>query len=1089
MQSLQATYAQQPLIPICQAMMGDLQTNELVVVDNFKGVNEAGVYDDGDVFVTLYYRLPSASPSLSTSGIVGCNGQDPEYILAVSALGLPDCNDAISFTFDIPRPHDQIDDNLIAGVPTVTSAGSINGVNMTTTTVVPRVSAMVSDQVETITFNLLPDNFNEYRCGIIRIAYPTSLPATPPLPAAKYSLATNTRLTLTRGSTCIRTGQANFPSGTNTLLWDYQPGTHTGPQMRILPQFVNQTITEIDLGAVVGVSSPFNPAPSREVLINGQVTFAGTDWVSANSGVSFFMGPGAEFVFDPRSGIPTIVTNPQFIPCSTLPFSSVTIEEGADIIIEPSSASGAFYSPLVYGAQTGIVLKDDALFTMIGGEIVSCNIGLEVFGAQVAELIDVNIRQGRPTSSGQSPFVPLVGRGQVGITLRPGNRNEGKLNDFIRVNISDFNTGILGNRGYRPSDELYFTNSTIMNVNNGIDLQRMIGGELEVLNSSITAGNIGIRARRLPQTFINIEDNEIVAGTGAVLSDQPYFGTMATIHGNDISGFSDYGIQLTRRRAQGIVTGNKLRPIRNAAPNHYGIGIFGVNNGVTADWNTMRLSPVAATGIIANGSQSVIVNENDITYEGLNSVGLEFSNNSNVSTNCNLVVAWNAAAGRSSVGLLSQSDLGSSLHACNALRDMEYGLQMMGSSSNVQFRSNTLDNNDWGVAVGLDNGSQSQAPTLIGGQQFNTATLQPYDNSWSLAATNPRPRSAFHYTEDINLKRRNAFRVWQLPNLFPTAGNLANWFTISASDGTAIAACPAGCASFPRDWPIQDDGPCLPELESLSDEDRKHIQIQQARINAKSDYDSELQPCDNQTLECYTNLAEIEAAYLYLNQDDEATSSASWSSLAEDYTEQVHAGEIEAFKLVHRAAVSDFTFDAELSDLQLANLVAQLNDFSPCDDLSVLWHEALYFAILDEQGDITESQLATQYETASLCGHNAGPGVSIARAHLGLAISDAQMCDQGEGDVESMELRLASKPATAFPNPILAGQELTLPEQMSGQLVLTNSIGLEIFVQSIERTATVGVPNDLPSGLYILSITHKDAQPTFTMKLQVTNAN
>jgi hypothetical protein len=126
---------------------------------------------------------------------------------------------------------------------------------------------------------------------------------------------------------------------------------------------------------------------------------------------------------------------------------------------------------------------------------------------------------------------------------------------------------------------------------------------------------------------------------------------------------------------------------------------------------------------------------------------------------------------------------------------------------------------------------------------------------------------------------------------------------------------------------------------------------------------------------------------------------------------------------------------------------------------------------------LTEQQEADLVTIANQCSGFAGPGVDIARAAIGYAISDGQNCGAAADEAELI-LRPESLEAITdgvYPNPIKVGGMLTLPAEVDGELTFYNSTGSPMLSLQLENEKTIIIPKLLTPGLYFLKNHDSDA--------------
>ncbi|MFK8055426.1 MAG: T9SS type A sorting domain-containing protein [Saprospiraceae bacterium] len=818
-----------------------------------------------------------------------------------------------------------------------------------------------------------------------------------------------------------------------------------------------------------------------EVLILGNPIYVDNFWPAARAGgTRFAMAPNSTLSFGDANNVVAGLTVPngRFFPCSTQPFNTVEIGPNSDVTFS-NPGTNSNVEPLVFGATTGVTVQANAQFTMTDGEIRSCVTGISGVRAQSVTVSNVDINQ-VPGSVPNSSFVANGARGAEGIRLRTtasSSPSVGQYN-FNQVTIDNFQVGVNSGIGnYGPSN-FNFRNSTITNVVDGLSLSRGSQGRYSVVNNNITALRIGVDVEFNRRSAFAIVSNIISAGIGGVNVRNVTARSFATVSQNTITGTNAYGVNLQSRTLGYLVNNNNITMTPQSDFRAFGIGSFRNNrgNGTIAGNTVITGDNTFNFGVFAQDARFLNISTNSILLTQSQSTGVVLADSDNSNTNCNQVTTVRAPGGLTAGMELNNNSSG--IHSCNLLNNTDKGMQVLGGNGGISYTSNTFNGNSIGLLVGgVANSDDGLSDVLIGGVQNTT------DNVWADGAQ--ASRVARHSTRP-SLRILNMFSVRPLATYFPANGvgvdangaplpvvfnaipSLDIWFQYS-NPSTAPAGCPAACSVLPPNWPAVQ--PCLPVKVASQDSDFPSFQRQQARLNSKYAVGDDQAPCDGNTLPCYQEIADLEQEFydLFGSAMDQETYESYLALLNEEQASSEGTFSDELIDEVLLLVDLDSPEDTEIEN-GLLSLLTKLSDFEPCEEVTALWQESLALAIKQELPDgLSKSEQADFSQIANKCASFEGPGVHIARASLGLAISDGQTCDSDQDSEQLVfQSRKLEKAQSVFPNPVRAGSELLFVKSVTGWVSVTDAYGKQLDIQYLNEENSFVLPSSLTSGLYFI---------------------
>ncbi len=709
---------------------------------------------------------------------------------------------------------------------------------------------------------------------------------------------------------------------------------------------------------------------------------------------------------------------------------------------------------------------------MVNGTIRSSTTGILGERASSVVLTNVNINQDSGSFPG-SNYLSQGTQGYRGIKIRPTNNaspNQGQYT-FTNISIDNFSTGVSSGEFNRFSGpfNLTFQNSSITNSQNGVHLRRGNGGVYNILGNQITVTDLGLEFIRTRNSALRLSNNTISANIGGVeVFNQ--FSNFVGASSNTITNAVDFGVRTRSRSDLSVINNNAIQMANFSNIGSGGVAVFNNRRGVSlALSNTIVTGAnISNYGVISTGTDNFTANSNSVLLSNSQSTGIVISDGSNPNTNCNQVTV--AAGNRGSTTGMELSTNANSIHGCNFFNQTVNGLQILGGNTGASYTSNTFVGNDVGLLIGgLSNVSGNQSNVLIGGQQMNA------DNVWADVAQ--ASREARHLT-DFNLRNRNSFSVSPTATYFPANGatgpvifqnipSLDQWFSYSFSSGTP-AGCPAACSVLPPTWPIVQ--PCLPDAVASQDSDYPSFQRQQARLNAKYASDFDQTPCDDNVLPCYQEIANLEQEFydVFGSTMSEETYESYRALLAAEQ-EQSEDGYSDEF-LDNVMSLLDMDSPGDLNiATALALLLNKLYAYSPCEEVTELWQESLLLAVQQEMPDgLTESQQVEFKAIANKCAGFDGPGVHIARASLGLAVSDGQTCGSSQ-DSEQLVLRVdKDKKSIVYPNPVKIGGVLSFEQPITGWVEIFDGLGHKMDAKYLEKSSTYSLPNSIGPGVYYI---------------------
>ena len=1002
----------------------------------------------------------SGNESVLSNAVVNCSqGQ-----LAFAALDDVNCNDAIFFELTVVNPV------LASGFadavqpPTVETIGNL--------TLVGQVDLSTAGRA-TFTVRMDPAlNINdEFRCGAAILTYEV-LPTT-----AQADLVTNSSLLASRNgnsaNNCQPTGQQE--------LWEFNNVNPPFAFNVLAPTTFNNTNLNF---AQLDQAGPI-------ILINGDVTYTSSSWPTSggfSGGSQFLMGPDATFSFGDQDNIVSGLTVPngRFFPCSSDRFNTVEIGPDSEVTFD-NSFTNPNETPLVLGASTGVTVRESARFTMSDGVISSCNTGLRGERAWNISLTNVDINQ---TFGGVLPafssFVSDGSRGNTGINLRTTDESDPREGNYIftGLTIDEFSTGLSSgiSSDFRGPFYLLFEGSTISNCESGIEFRRAQGGQFVVRDNEIDADVIGIDYVANRNAGLEVFANTITSGVRGIRVfnySSSFFGANL----NEISGQTDYGIQSRSSGDLLSIGENTISLAPQSEIGAFGIGIFRNNRSSSSAFNNTITTGqnINNFGIFVQGSSLINASVNNVLLSESQSTGVVIADAFEVNTNCNQVTI--GGTNTSSTGM-ELTTISGSINLCNSFSQTFNGLQILGSNAGASYTTNTFLGNEIGLLVGgLSNSSNNQSDVLIGGVQTDA------DNIW---ADNAQPdREARHLT-DINLRSRNAFSVKQLPNLFPANGvagpvvfqnipSLDQWFIYSNSNSNPVA-CPSSCTTLPPGWVNSE--PCLPADLAFQGSKYKTFQRQQARLNAKYINDSGQTACTDDVLPCYEEIADLEQQFynIFGSSIDEDTYE-SYRDLLVTENGQGTNGFSPNFMENVITLISTDSPDEDIRFGELEDLLISLDEYQPCENVTSTWQESLVYAVKNElEAGLTEGELASFIAIANMCAGFDGPGVHIARASLGLAISDGQKCGSTQTSLPlTFKVDEVADDKLVFPNPVSVGGILSLQDARTGWIEIFDGLGRKVNTQYLEKSSTFNLPSSLGAGTYFIHTLDGTFSTTFVI--------
>lgn len=812
------------------------------------------------------------------------------------------------------------------------------------------------------------------------------------------------------------------------------------------------------------------------VLVTGNPIYIDNFWpASQDAGVKFAMAPGSTISFGDANNVVAGLTVPngQFFPCSNQRFNTVEIGPNSNVtFVDPGVSSST--QPTIFGAVTGVTVQNNAQFTMNNGTIRSSITGVSGDMARSVSLTNVGINQ-NPGSYPESNFRSPGTRGLEGINLQTTNfasPNPGQYT-FTNVNIDNFDIGLASgkNSGLRGPFSVLLQNSSITNSRDGVLLRRGLNGRFELIGNNITVEELGVEFIWNFNSGLAAGNNIISAGlTGFEVVNRAdnFFGAVSNV----ISGTDNSGIRIRSSGDLFNVNNNDITMPTSSDIGAFGVGIFSNTNGVGGiSNNTITTGPnISNFGVITQSSNSLNAATNSILLSNSQSTGVVIADGDNVTTNCNQVTV--AAGNRGSTTGMELSTNINSNHGCNFFNQTVNGLQILGGNTGATYTSNTFLGNDVGLLVGgLSNVSNNQSNVLIGGQQMDA------DNVWAdIAQPN---REARHLT-NFNLRDFNSFFVRPAATYFPANGmngpvvfqnipSLEQWFDYS-NPADNPAGCPAACSILPPGWPVVQ--PCLPDAVASQDSDYPTFQRQQARLNAKYASDFDQVPCDDNVLPCYQEIANLEQEFydVFGSSLSEASYEAYRGLLASEEEQSGNGYSSEFLGNVMSLLDAEAPDDLSIAE-DLGTLLTKIYAYDACEEVTALWQESLVFAVQQEMPDgLTEGQQVEFKAIANQCAGFDGPGVHIARASLGLAVSDGQNCGadvDSNPDSEQLVLR-ADKTDQVYPNPVKIGGMLTLQKPLTGWFAIYDALGQKVHAQYLEDSSSYSLSPELSSGMYII---------------------
>jgi len=120
-------------------------------------------------------------------------------------------------------------------------------------------------------------------------------------------------------------------------------------------------------------------------------------------------------------------------------------------------------------------------------------------------------------------------------------------------------------------------------------------------------------------------------------------------------------------------------------------------------------------------------------------------------------------------------------------------------------------------------------------------------------------------------------------------------------------------------------------------------------------------------------------------------------------------------------------------------------------------------------GGLTLSQQDDFVEIANKCAGFDGPGVHIARASLGLAVSDGRLCGSLP---ESQQLILRVEESEnldqVYPNPVTIGGILSFQSRRTGWIEVYDALGHKVSARYLDDSSNYRLPATLGSGFYFI---------------------
>ena len=932
--------------------------------------------------------------------------------------------------------------------PTIQLLGGLTGGYVATEN---QVNAGRTFVVDVFRFTVPADpGFGPVPCGTAILSYTQATNVQAPV------LQINSRLRTCKGTNCnpVATGSSTVWNYLNPA--NYGPTTATVFDLAFTPYYANQALTAANLTA-------------GPLVLAGNCSFAGASWPTGGDKPRFRMAPGAKLTLGPNTGsVSYTISNLQMEPCSRERHGGLVVRGSLGLTIQDAGGGNS----LILHATEGIHLQRGARLAMTGGHISLPQTGIVLENAAEAYLTSVRIDQDPEVQSSSVVLPPPTGRGAIGIYVNQDGRllpdGSGSIN-YVRLlatncTIDSFATGIYATGFETEAQDIDVSGGTITHTGTGVKATNVNYSDLAVNGTVIKSADYGLDATDLDLSIVRVLNANVQSRNTAIRSST-FYDNYLRVENCQLqapeNGIYASGAYHTLRAANNTITlYTPPAPIGSYAA---GVRFDGSVNGANViSGNRITLPTRRGLGVSLLNSSSTMISNNAVQTQYFVGGGIAVEGGQTNNVGCNYVQKVSGAAIPYDFSGIVIQNVTNPTATCNKTKDLKYGLQMLGISSNGSYRRNVFDNTTFGVAVGTPINTGGNYQVLIGGAQNFT------DNEWIGAN-----RAAAHYA-DQQWITENRFNLRNLVGYYPTFVDRPNWMIV-LSTGTGVEACPSTCASVPPGWFGPPPGPGETEGASAKTQNARTDAAYGLAANNKS---SNEEPS-------LVALAELEARLLgyALDLREKNTYERRLVALA---TYNVSKGDTEdavAFRKAYFLPKEQVAAHKRAERNELESISTQIEKVRPATDQQARWKQSLELVVASRspKGLDLDQQKQVTY-LAERCAEVDGPGVSVARLLSPTPYSDIFTC-QGQSEKLRLDIADAVAPLTVAPNLASAGQFLVLSRVPRGEISLYSLDGRLMKAYETSSTTTLRLPSSLSAGLYVIEVIEGDV--TTALKLVI----
>ncbi len=463
-------------------------------------------------------------------------------------------------------------------------------------------------------------------------------------------------------------------------------------------------------------------------------------------------------------------------------------------------------------------------------------------------------------------------------------------------------------------------------------------------------------------------------------------------------------------------------------------------------------------GVRCNNSHNTVIKGNNILSNTVSLGSIDLIGSMGVDVISNSVVATQSG----NQGIRLSNSAGNEM-VCNIIENHGYGLAIQHNSESQLILGNVLNNINRDLTISSEIGQQPFHGNLFIGGEARASGLN----------ADQIERSIFFVNSDYD---------YHMPESV-TPGN-DFWF-VDDTDEMEFYRCPDG-TNIPKQWvPFSQDSFDLcqyyQQLKTLDTikPNKFFLGVFDLLFLSEIRQDFNLPACilldpDYQNLCGLQELVDVIIDLEQYGQHELATDSLiSYQHQWLETTDSIQRTQLDSLIEGELTSLSTSFESARMQDsVLLTSINSDLNAIA-CGSVLVTTWKGIYQQYLTfiQNGEVDSSDHNTLKQYSSLCSDIYGKPIHLARAVT--ATFDTTNYDQYDDCLQGVEQRIIREQTIEekieiWPNPTTGSVRITLPENYSGILAVTDISGKKVHVQSINESNFINLEMPYQGGLYIL---------------------